>query len=271
MKSIKKIVTHSGVFHADEVFASAALRLFHNNPPVERVLKTTPAMLEDTTVAVVDIGGQHDPTLLNFDHHQTVDGHQSAFGLVWDYLISQGVETLEVMSRVRDQLVVPIDLWDTGVTGPRIEIFTLSQAISSLNSHPSGEGFETAVRMAEDIISSSLAAATEWVEARGIVISAVPTSGVMFLDKFVPWQEHLASHPKGEDVLFVVFPSNRGGWNIQSVCKPGTRTPRLLLPVSWVADPPVGVTFCHQGRWIAACEGENIAVHYALKAAKGLG
>lgn len=198
-------------------------------------------------------------------------GNQSSFGLVWDYLSHEGVESQESMNRVRDQLVTPIDLWDVGVTGPQDKLFTLSQAISALNSHPSGEGFAISVKMAEDIIASSLAAAREWVVAKKVVVSAVPTSGVMFLDKFVPWQEHIHEHPKGDSVLFVVFPSNRGGWNIQSVCKPGTRTPRLMLPASWVASPPEGMTFCHAGRWIAACMGENIAVHYALKAAKGLG
>lgn len=65
MKAIKTVITHGGTFHADGVFACAALRIFSedNEPPIERVLKVPPEVLGDTTVAVVDIGVSTTPPL----------------------------------------------------------------------------------------------------------------------------------------------------------------------------------------------------------------
>ncbi len=71
---IQRIVTHSGRFHADEVFAIAFLLVFLQKKPgelhIERTRRDLSQELSDQTVAVIDVGGVHNPTLNNFDHHQ---------------------------------------------------------------------------------------------------------------------------------------------------------------------------------------------------------
>ncbi len=61
------IVTHPGGAHKDDLLAVCVLAAQHG-APVER-RDTTPADLANPAVAVVDIGGVHDPQRLNFDHH----------------------------------------------------------------------------------------------------------------------------------------------------------------------------------------------------------
>lgn len=64
---MRLIVTHPGGSHKDDLLAVCVLAALHD-APVER-REPTAADLADPTVAVVDIGGVHDPALGNFDHH----------------------------------------------------------------------------------------------------------------------------------------------------------------------------------------------------------
>lgn len=62
-----RIVTHPGGAHKDDLLAACVLAALHDCPIERR--EPTPADLEDPGVAVVDIGGSHDPARANFDHH----------------------------------------------------------------------------------------------------------------------------------------------------------------------------------------------------------
>jgi hypothetical protein len=64
---IKTILTHPGGAHKDDVLAVCVLIAKHNAPVLRR--DPTDAELQDPAVAIVDIGGSHDPALSNFDHH----------------------------------------------------------------------------------------------------------------------------------------------------------------------------------------------------------
>lgn len=65
---IASIITHPGGAHKDDFLACCAL-LAKNPSPVGR-RDPTEADLSSPSTAVVDIGHQHDPEILNFDHHQ---------------------------------------------------------------------------------------------------------------------------------------------------------------------------------------------------------
>ncbi len=83
---VHRIVTHPGGAHKDDLLAVCVLAAKHG-APVER-RDPTPADLEDAGVAVVDIGGVHDPALYNFDHHHFDREHPPtcALSLVLDHL-----------------------------------------------------------------------------------------------------------------------------------------------------------------------------------------
>ncbi len=64
---IRLIVTHPGSAHKDDLLAVGLLAAKHGAPIVRR--EPTQDELDDLSVAVVDVGGVHDPGRSNFDHH----------------------------------------------------------------------------------------------------------------------------------------------------------------------------------------------------------
>ncbi len=83
---VHTIVTHPGGAHKDDLLAACVLAAIHGCPIVRR--EPTPAELDDPEVAVVDIGGSHDPARSNFDHHHFPREHPPtcALSLVLDHL-----------------------------------------------------------------------------------------------------------------------------------------------------------------------------------------
>ncbi len=80
------ILTHPGGAHKDDLLAVCVLIARHAVPVVRR--EPTAAEIEDPGVAVVDIGGVHDPSRSNFDHHHFDREHPPtcALSLVLDSL-----------------------------------------------------------------------------------------------------------------------------------------------------------------------------------------
>lgn len=83
---MKYIVTHPGSAHKDDFLACSVLVAEFSLPVYRR--DPTDAELEDSAVWVVDVGGQHDPERLNFDHHQFSSDHppSCSLSLVFQYL-----------------------------------------------------------------------------------------------------------------------------------------------------------------------------------------
>ena len=67
MTELKRIVTHPGGAHKDDLLAACVLIARHRCPVERR--DPTDEDLADPAVAVVDVGGAHDPALSNYDHH----------------------------------------------------------------------------------------------------------------------------------------------------------------------------------------------------------
>ena len=65
---MQKLITHPGSAHKDD-FLSCAILVAETSAPIER-REPTVEELENPTIAVIDIGHQHQPGLSNFDHHQ---------------------------------------------------------------------------------------------------------------------------------------------------------------------------------------------------------
>jgi hypothetical protein len=67
MSELQRIVTHPGGAHKDDLLACCVLIAKYGCPIVRR--DPTDEELADASIAIVDIGGSHDPALQNFDHH----------------------------------------------------------------------------------------------------------------------------------------------------------------------------------------------------------
>lgn len=83
---IKRIVTHPGGAHKDDFLAVSVL-IAKTGAPVER-RTANDGEVDDPTVALVDIGGSHDSTRSNFDHHHFPREHAPtcALSLVLEHL-----------------------------------------------------------------------------------------------------------------------------------------------------------------------------------------
>ena len=71
--SIKLILTHPGGAHKDDYLACSLLVAQHG-APIER-REPEQDDLDDSSVLVVDVGGEHEPDRGNFDHHQFPRDH----------------------------------------------------------------------------------------------------------------------------------------------------------------------------------------------------
>ncbi len=124
-KKKKKVVTHSGSFHADDIFACATLSLyFKKNNMKYTVTRTRDASLIREADYVFDVGGIYNPELERFDHHQAGgagkrknDIPYAAFGLVWKkYGPLLCDNNMDIVDDIDRRLVQPIDAIDNGIS-----------------------------------------------------------------------------------------------------------------------------------------------------------
>ena len=131
---MKKIFTHNGVFHADEVMACALLRNF----PMEYgdVVRTRDlSRVSDGNDYVIDVGMVYDENGLKFDHHQKGVGsfssdytfEMASAGLV---LKSLNIEE-ELKTFLYERVIGSIDSQDN--SGPVAGVFSFSTYISTFN------------------------------------------------------------------------------------------------------------------------------------------
>lgn len=71
--SYSLILTHPGGSHKDEFLACCLLISVHHAPVARR--EPTQDDLDNPSIAVIDVGGEHDPARGNFDHHQFPADH----------------------------------------------------------------------------------------------------------------------------------------------------------------------------------------------------
>lgn len=115
------VVTHSGSFHADDVFAVATLLLALDDIDVQ-VVRSRSQEVIDAAEWVIDVGGIYDPAAQRFDHHQPGAPVRdngvpyAAFGLVWKHFGEVLCGSLHVAQAIEQKLVLPIDAGDTGVS-----------------------------------------------------------------------------------------------------------------------------------------------------------
>ena len=276
-------ITHGGIFHGDEVFATVILakvaKLQGKDFKLARVFKVPENLSDD--VIVYDIGGGA------FDHHQKGGNGvrmnevpYASCGIVWrefgDILTADSPNPNLVWSIVENTLIQGVDAVDNGSL-PKMDyparVLSVSSFISTFNPlwdscEESDEAFKKAVTMAEIIFDNVLESAKAKARAEKLIEDAIEKSegGVMVLERFAPWQEFIFSsaNPKAKDIFFVVFPSNRGGYNWQGVPEcPGSFNLRKPTPQEWWGLPihelkkVTGIataTFCHNNGFLGAAE-----------------
>ncbi len=290
-----KFITHSGTMHADEIFSTAFFDLLYGNIKVYRT-PSIPTEL-DKDVLVYDIGRKE------FDHHQEDAAIREngikycSFGLIWkhfgrEFLKKRNVENIEdVFTYFDKDFIEAIDADDNGVF-PKIEapykVKTLSDIFKLFNpGYKSNQDvsiqFQKAVSFAKVLIEEELLSVIGKVTAKAEVLLALEKkeNHTLFLDEYMPYEQTLLSEESANDIYFVVYPSNRGGYGIKTV--PLTQedhTKRWDFPEEWAGlenkqleeiSGIKGLTFCHATRFLACCdtlETAKIIISKALETSK---
>ena len=264
----EKGFTHAGVFHADDVFAAALLRIL--NPEIE-ILRGSEAD-QGFDGIVFDIGGGP------FDHHSGVRLRENgipyaAFGLVWDAFGDILLPDADDRAFFDERFVQPIDLADNA--GGRCEI---AEAVACFNpewdsEEDPGERFEAAVDWARMALERRLQAIAASRRAHDAVVERMGEcdGSVLVLDRYMPWRKAVA----GSSYVYVVYPSSRGGFCAQGVPEAlDGRVPKLPFPEPWRGKPPrdlvkitgiPDITFCHLAGFLCAADSLDGALSAASK------
>lgn len=275
-------ITHSGTMHADEVFATAFLSLYLEKEL--RVYRTNSVNLDeiDDEVYVYDIGrgmyDHHQPDALKRENDITY----SSFGLLWkkfgkDFLQKRDFLYVDALFEGIDKdLVEGIDADDNGIF-PKIDaiykVKTISNIIKIFN--PSFDSNETekeqfikAVALAKSILEEEILYINGKVIAEAkindIIEKLDENSKYILLNEYLPYEEAILNNEKAKNILFVAFPSNRGGYAIKVIPKSiEDRTARMSFPEEWAGldgkeleniSQIEGLRFCHTGRFIVSCD-----------------
>ncbi len=284
-----RIGTHSGSFHADEVFALATLRIARG--PLEIVRTRDPETLAGCAMRI-DVGRRYDPATGDFDHHQGGVGERlngvryASFGLIWRAFGVELAGSPEIAHQVDASIVTPIDAGDNGqeVYDPKIEgvtPFMVSGMIAAMNppwdavdgAAAERAAFDEAVAIAEGIVRRELAAAQARARAADLVRAALAASSdpqVLELSRGMPWKSVVVDD--APEVLFVVSPRTRD-WSLQAVPAAAHGfANRRSLPESWAGlegDELRAVTgvddavFCHGARFLAVAGSREGALTLA--------
>ena len=275
------IGTHSGFFHADDVFAVATLTILKPNYQIVR--SRDPEVLKECDY-LVDVGGIYNPSKDCFDHHFNHgptygDGLlKSSFGLVWEkYGWEVCHNNKEVYYKVRQKLVRPIDAADNGVMVYQklpdaldVNQLSLSSLIAHMNPpsvDDADEFFERQVSWARGVIHQYIAHANKSAMARPIVQTALLQAKMenrqyIELSAACRWQEHLFKLDRDENILFVVYPHQNQWYSIAVPSKNDSFASRKDFPKKWAGlrneefAEELGLedaVFCHHSSFIAAC------------------
>lgn len=279
-----KYITHAGTMHADEVFATAFLDLYNKDIEVMRVSEIEKEKIRKDAI-VYDIGRG------KFDHHQEdakvrENGIKySSLGLLFeefgkDYLKQEKIEDIdEVYVGMEKELIEAIDAIDNGVF-PEIvapyKVKTISDIIKLFNpsfgsNEKEEEQFIKAVEVAKQIWQETLYSVIGKVKAKKIVLEKIKNEkkDYLELEEYLPYEETLLKTEEGDHLLFVMYPSNRGGYGIKTIKKSlEDKTDRMLFPESWAGlenkelekvSNIKDISFCHSGRFLVTCKTKEAA------------
>ncbi len=300
------LVTHSGKFHCDEVFAYAVLRLslgLHEAGRDHTLLRTRrPEPIEAADI-VWDVGGRFDADAQRFDHHQRgaaerPDGTPfSSAGLIWQIHGARAVAALlrpsgserfaqAIAADLDESLVLRIDEIDNGVAAGR-DPLGFAALIGEFNptwDDPASTGptagdaaFREASMLAQAMLGRRVEALRARMVAEASVLAAHAAASdprILVLERGMPWKSVVHSHAL--PVLLAVSPASNGNWMLDTVPpEPGSFAQKLPLPEAWAGlqnaelAQACGVedaVFVHLRRFVGAARTQDGALAMATKA-----
>lgn len=293
MHTVKKLITHNGSFHSDDIFACATLCLIleKDNEKFE-IIRTRDEEIIKTGDYVFDVGGVYDEEKNRFDHHQIGgagkgenDIEYSSFGLVWKKFGTQFCESEKITNIIYKKLVAPIDAHDNGmdlilnkydITPYNIQYFFYSMRPTWREENiTDDEMFLKCVKMAKEILSREIIQAKDGVLAQEIIVATYQKTldkRIVVLDKNYSFDYNLNNFT---EPLFIISPrkNTENWWTVKAVREDiKTFKNRKDFPKSWggLRDEELqkitGISdaiFCHRGLFLAVVGSKEGAIKLA--------
>lgn len=265
------VLTHGGKFHADDVFGTALLKIIKPDVKVQRVFEVP----EGFTGLAFDIGRGR------FDHHQENSEVRpngvpyAAFGLLWrevgQEVLQAGCKPEEAEKeavRFDEHFIQPLDEDDNTGCGNQ-----LAGVIAAFNpawdsDRTPDECFAEAVDFAGIVLRKKFEGIFSVQRARTLVEEALSKTEdkIVVLPRFAPWKAVLVP----SDAVFVVYPSQRGGFNAQVIPADfDSDEVKCNFPKEWagkeneelqrISGIPT-LHFCHKGRFLVSAVTQEDAV-----------
>ena len=283
----KKIITHDGSFHADDLFATAVLSIL--NKGKVKIIRTRDEKIIAKGDYVYDVGGIYNPELNRFDHHQKGGAGKrengieySSFGLVWKKFGKDVCGSKKVAEIVDNKLVAPIDAGDNGfdLVEKKYEIYPyLVQDVFSIF-HPTAlenmdkdKQFLKAFVWAKEVLSREIKKANDQIEVTKIIQNFYQKSKdkrLVIIDApKVSRYEIWDALQNFSEPMFAVYGDNKD-WSVVAMRKEiNGFANRKDFPQTWAGLTDLefqkvsGVSdsiFCHRGLFLAGAKSKEGAI-----------
>ena len=273
------LVTHSGRFHADEIFATAMVLMIQDHD----IIRTRDEEIIAKADIVLDVGAEYIPEKNRFDHHQNSftrerkDGTPFATaGLIWEHYgseifkaknLTDDYEIQFAINWVDQKIISDIDAVDNGMFSedprPSISlIIAMMNEKSTADEEAQQAAFNKALVFTTDILNNFINSAIT--EARVIIEleAAVKnvTDGILILEENLSFKDFLRSQPH---IKRVVYPRNDEVYGVFCNTQINHLPEKLRGLRSEELNQVTGLTdtvFCHKSGFMAVCESLESAL-----------
>ena len=215
---------------------------------------------------IIDVGHKYDGRKF-FDHHQEITVYPDGVMPCGVSLFAEHLSK-EMFVKLYERVMRPICVQDNGqeelmVQYPNL-LFGWVHQMNQLwcADDTPDEKFKEAVEMAIPILLHAIMAikADEMAEDIYNHAKTVFDGKIVVLPRYVPWHEFATA--EWSNAVFVIHPSNRGGYMVQCVPPDAEHgfQQRLPLPESWLAEKPDGCTFVHKALFCASFDTQESAI-----------
>lgn len=287
----KSIQVHAGTFHADDVICCAQAMILNDDVDIIRSDEENENDLENGVI-VADVGGGR------FDHHQKnvklrKDGFKHcAASLLWEFWghdiirsVSSDLLKDEYIKNVWDKIdkrfMMTLSVTDNGLynsdekldcaalgVSSTVSLFNPTWVESEADPEICNEYFFNCVKNIKEVFYRFVLNAIDSELAMQEVLKIMKDrkdKHILILDKYISWD---AAACTDEELYCVVYPSMRGGWNVQLVPKAvGSYETVIDVPEWWKGyrftgkqDRPMpGMTFCHATGFLSVYDSKEHA------------
>jgi uncharacterized UPF0160 family protein len=256
--SKKRLVTHNGSFHADDLFAAATLSLYLDKKGLDyEIVRTRDMEVIKNADYVFDVGGIYDPNINRFDHHQKNGSGirengipYAAFGLVWKHfgmdLCENDKEVWEIIDR---EIASPIDANDNGVDIVSLKfnnikpymgsrVFSIFEPTWQETENHIDQIFKDQVIKIKEVLKREIKVAKDDALGMHILEKAyqdTENKKIIILEQSLPrylYQQFLSSY---KEPMYLILPSEHSeSYKVEAISiSPQTMKSRLPFPEKW--------------------------------------